>query len=1007
MVDYNKALLDKWYTQAEIDQMRAAVNSWQSAKDAVANMNAQKSSSNQATNTQTNTWMNSMSQTKAQDNSRNSQYGTWDVATIQQNQTQNNVTPTTTPWTTWSEIKTNNFQESWDKLSASQQASLMKRKEFSDYINSRWYTVKKEEPTTTTTPTTKKTTTQTTPKQQQWDYQDNSQARMDQIANNLRGYEDSMPRLFDNWAEYYNFFIKDKWRSQDQIDFLEKYFDDYKKFSPYNNWSSSALWDWLANGDVPKEYLDYLRSRDPAKYQEVLSYKQDTEDRIKHEAYLDSLSSEAWFESEESETKKYPWAVEYAKEMGYLVDENWDWIDDYRYIPPTPEELTKQDRVNQIDSRVMEIKNMQKNMLDDLVEQYPWVPKATLMWIVQDRTKDIQREYDDLMVERAWLVWNIEYMQNERNAQMDARQATIDNLQKAYWMYYQYSPWGIAERTEAQYAATNITLDQADSGNETQKQMALQNVLDWYYEKYWDIIERSEQQVINDVIAYAKKNWIWLAQALDENFTQYLREKPWFKALSTWGTVWWTSKYATIKDWNWNIIMYDTTSGNWENLWWWTWTSTTTTTSWWKVTNEYWKSYTPVSTTKLEEWLWDFLLDYEADWVSTKWWQCWAFVNNWLKAAGVISENIYDNSLTSKLKSKNQEADATAQAGWVAIRNPEKLTTANWKKHWHVWFVLSDNWDWTVTVMDSNWVDMNKDGVYDETTYIHDVPKSSLYWYFDPTKEYGNVSQGGVDDIMTEYWVPLLFHNAIWGDIPTKEKDNVNEKADIQARIKALYDAWLDANTASVVYKWWNVKAGTEPELSNQLLTVMLSTTEMPEPNQFRRVANFINNWQTDVAIKIVEEIINEQAKDDAWYVSELQTRNVLNKSMSLKNYITWLNKNPIGNFTGTVEKWLWKFNKKESAQIKQYLSDIETYLRDTMNIDDDRIKLIVPQLDDSIQNFRAKLNWLESSQLALLNNRRRMYFLPSLQKSDVWHPETRYDVYVQNSWTQWFGQAK
>jgi hypothetical protein len=36
--------------------------------------------------------------------------------------------------------------------------------------------------------------------------------------------------------------------------------------------------------------------------------------------------------------------------------------------------------------------------------------------------------------------------------------------------------------------------------------MALQSVLDDYYDKYGSIIQRSEQQVINDVIAYAKKN---------------------------------------------------------------------------------------------------------------------------------------------------------------------------------------------------------------------------------------------------------------------------------------------------------------------------------------------------------------------------------------------------------------------------------------------------------------------------------------------------------------------
>ena len=184
---------------------------------------------------------------------------------------------------------------------------------------------------------------------------------------------------------------------------------------------------------------------------------------------------------------------------------------------------------------------MQKNLLDDLVEQYPWVPKATLMGIVQDRTKDISREYDDLWVELVQLQWTVDYLQNERSMQSDARQQTINNLSKAYWMYYDYSPEWIAELAQSKYAATNITLDQADDWNETQKQMALQNVLDGYYEKYWDIIQRSEQQVINDVIAYAKKNWVWLAEALQENFVKPLQQKPWFTALSwdvTWLYVW-------------------------------------------------------------------------------------------------------------------------------------------------------------------------------------------------------------------------------------------------------------------------------------------------------------------------------------------------------------------------------------------------------------------------------------------------------------------------------------
>ena len=88
-------------------------------------------------------------------------------------------------------------------------------------------------------------------------------------------------------------------------------------------------------------------------------------------------------------------------------------------------------------------------------------------------------------------------------------------------------------------------------------------------------------------------------------------------------------------------------------------------------------------------------------------------------------------------------------------------------------------------------------------------------------------------------------------------------------------------------------------------------------------------------------------------------------------------------------------------------MADIENYLRDTMNIDDDRIKDIVPQLDDSIKDFAAKLNQLESNQLALLNNWRKMYFLPTLKVGEVWKPDTRYSVYQRSSGSSWFSKAK
>lgn len=532
-----KWLLDKWYTASEIQQMYNDVSAGKNAKEVVAAMDAQKAKSNTSTpktETITYNWqvsngnkswtanMNSMSQSSAINNSRNAQVNTWDVVDMPKQQT------TSLNQTAPSDQK---FAQSWESMSATQQKNALSRsKALNDYIASKWLTVKKEEtPTqTTTTATTPKKTT-TTPKQEQWDYQDNSQARMDEIARNLNWYRVTNPDLFKDPSAFYTFFIDGKGRSQDQIDYLWDYFNNVQKYWKYDNMSPDTIGNWLTDGSIPEDYLDYLKSIDPNKYQEVIAARQNAQDTIKYEDYLNSTAALAWMEGYESE----PSSIKYWKWNWIWMDEDNNWVDDRREHYASEEEQWYQKEIADINARNLDIDNTVKHTYDDYVKKYPWATKATLMAMAQDTNADLLREKENNLVELTRLQGYVSYMQAERFEMNEAGADSIKQLQDNLKMYYQYSPEWMAELAQAQYAATNITLDQADSWNETQKQMALQNVLDGYYDKYWDIIQRSEQQVINDVIAYAKKNWVWLAEALQENFVKPLQAKPWFAQLNS------------------------------------------------------------------------------------------------------------------------------------------------------------------------------------------------------------------------------------------------------------------------------------------------------------------------------------------------------------------------------------------------------------------------------------------------------------------------------------------
>ena len=839
----------------------------QFAKDYAAEM-SKKSSTPTTTSS-----VNGVSQASLNNNYNNAKVWTWAVAQMEQTQQR------TQELQKQADTINQNLAKAWQWLDYdTQQKKLNAVAWLKDALDKKWI-VSKTQPTTTTTPT--KTTTQTTtqkaatPQQSQWDYQDNSQARMDQIATNLNNYRVTNPWLFEDASAFYNFFIDGKGRSQDQIDFLWDYFNRVQKFWKYDNLPASTIWDMLANWKLWDDYLNYLKSTDPQKYQEALSYRQDAEDTIKYESFLSDTADQAWvwwFE------KFYTWIFGYK-------DENKDNIDDSLYIAPTEEEQTKQNRVNTIDSRIVEIKNMQKNLLDDLTEQYPWVPKATLMWIVQDRTKDLQREYDDLMVERTWLVWNIEYMQNERDMQMDARQKTINNLKTAYWMYYDYTAEWIAEMAQNKYAATNITLDQADQWTETEKQMALQLALSDYIDKYWNIIQRSEWQIINDVIAYSKQNWVSLAKAFQDNFVTPLQSKEAYKNIQAQlAKAWITNSISWTKIWqdaDGNDIYWfvDTTNMTVSPFAWdWEWAKYTAeeiSSNRWKrqsllseVANEYWNIWDMANAIAwVMNWLWDWKLEcweYVNDYIYWVTWTQWKFWND-------ISQktSICDN------KDKNwiKVWDAIVFNRWISeptwVKNSDERSDL--LKYWHVWFItwIDDQWNvtmshtvgWNVTTTTFN-INWNNDYARNFAWSQTVTPKQTNAWWW--------------------RWVAYSY------DVQVSKENNATQNK-TYAFAQRAWEADEKIRDFERKYNWY--RDSPVKSLSNRWASLIWETTKSEDQKAYEQYKNeFVNavlRWESWAAIGQTEFSDDEKWAIQRYFPQPWDSLDQITRKQKLReNYI-------------------------------------------------------------------------------------------------------------------------
>ena len=597
------------------------------------------------------------------------------------------------------------LRDAWNNKSYEEQQKLLKSNPaMQNTLTKYWITNKQPETTPAQTPTQ----TPTAQKDKEWDYQDNSQARTDEIIRNLDWFRVTDPYLFDNYHTFYNAFIAGKGRSQDQIKTLNDYYDKMKQYNKYDNLSSDEVGWMIARWEIPDDYLNYLKNSDPQRWAEIQWVRKDVEDQIMNESYLNTIASDAWFDMWENDFMKW------QKWTFWLEDKNSDWLWDIIYHAPTQEELDLNNEDNEYEAEKLRIKNAYKDLQSDLTDQYPDADLSTIMVLAWDRGNKMLKALDSISVAQTKTQWRLKYLQNER-AEMDkAWQTQINELQQNLWMYYQYSPEWIAELAQAQYWATNITLDQADSWNETQKQMALQSVLDDYYAKYGSIIQRSEQQVINDVIAYAKKNWIWLAQALQENFVKPLQQKPQFATLSTgWSLT--ADKWAKLNDNTlYNVTTWETISADWWNV---------------SVTTSRWATITPISAASNSETTNNLMSKYPI-WSSYKNWECWELMN--LDASSSGSNIHFWSDLSEKTKWINRETYEWPQIWAYVVFDWSNKPWASEKmqKYWHVWKVVW-MWDWYIDVRNQNgtksWqITVDRYSLKDYEKYIA--------WYVDPTK---------------------------------------------------------------------------------------------------------------------------------------------------------------------------------------------------------------------------------------------------------------------------------
>lgn len=623
------------------------------------------------------------------------------------------------------------------------------------------------------------------------DYQIDTDARLNEMRNNLNQYYQTNPEWFQDRETFNRQFEYNQRESDAQRALLDSYWkkaQDINKASSYTNPNmvNTAFNSW----DLTPWIMDAIKQNNPELYAQWQKQMQDELDaRIVNLAVPRTATDtvEIW-----NDLVKKLWLEQWDP---YKIYDNW---------VSRCEQLWVFNMNSQLSSYIAEmesVKNERTRAIQRTMSQWQWKKSQALInaevaktsAIYDSRFADLQNQYQATYNQRQQnlaianqsanalhMQWQEDtrvfndklralnfamtadsyrtpeqqqqlLLQTEqiRNDMSLLNQSKLNDLS----LYNQYATAKLQNQLEYELQDLNVK-------DPAQLKANLSRVLDEYYKEYWDIIQRPKQQVIDDVLKLAKESWISVAEALKSNFitplqnkkeyTQAVADKYWMNPTQSIQNVWdkvaLVTKYPNGKV-SYQILddvynpKYDIKKINWRDY--------LVVDDWNRVPQLKYigSDWTVLNYSSLTQWLQSFMSKYD-DWefYKDKW--CWYFVNEYLTDIWDAG-HVWSTWESKKALCNNKDWANMAIWSIVAIDSKATYTNDKWEKvnAWHVsivawydpatWKVLlydaNKNWDWKV------W--------YWETTV------DKLYWYYTPEsyKTAGSDLPDYVENL-NEYW---------------------------------------------------------------------------------------------------------------------------------------------------------------------------------------------------------------------------------------------------------------
>lgn len=608
------------------------------------------------------------------------------------------------------------------------------------------------------------------------DYEDDSDARMNEITNNLNAYWNTNREYFSDRQTFNRIFSYDK-RSKAQ----QAHFDGFwkrkeleQKVTGYSDGKAVSL--SLEEGNLTKAQLEALKAQNPKVYNEYL------QDQLKKKQ-LDLVNTDSpsrIFNEDEQISHNTDALTDMMRKLGFDMSADGrakELYDKFKELKTDPKiDAMKQDYLEA--RRIYLQRRREFNQLPDKIRaQSSWASDTLIEARINKAQRlaywELQSLADEAQIRKEEYVLEYGEMKDEFNAfKMQAdedyraftskmsslwfakgllsfetpeqqRQAQIRQLKEQNKINLDYQEQQILQKNKLQSQLSDLSVKDPE-----QLRANLGNALNSYYENYGSLIIRSKDQVVDDILRYAKENGVSVAQAMSENFIEPLQKKPQYKSLINKQTGYdptsWQQKWKITQGEDWRVkIQMEWTGKIPENF----------------SRQQRVQSYSNwLSQANTLEDVGSIVSNFQD---GAKWGQCGAFANDIAKAIG--SNIHFGGKLSEKTNPTwSYTKSDTPQVGSFAIFNSK-----NYPANGHVGVVTKVNADGSFVMKSSN-------RGWDERIYTSNHAQGSALTFIVPNVNRSNSST--YDPELEEYYKKLQSWKAMtkedWKTIDSKTTRN-------------------------------------------------------------------------------------------------------------------------------------------------------------------------------------------------------------------------------------------